>query len=82
MKHVIGFGLFLLLLIGVFILLINGLVKDLNENEKSFKATIGGSVVLNGDTLTVVDYSTWDNTLKLSNGVSVSTEFYNSQKTK
>lgn len=46
---------------------INGAIKE-NEELNRKKALLGHKIVIDGDTLTIVDYSTWNDNFSLSNG--------------
>lgn len=69
----------LLLALSVFValLLATGLAitsQDIGKENQRYKAEVGTEVILKGDTLMVVDYSLWDDTFTLENGVSVSSK--------
>lgn len=70
--HYIGFGLGLFLLVVALILLAifsyNQLFCKINEQKGRHKQYIGKTCVIGGDTLTIMDYSTWGETFILSNG--------------
>lgn len=49
--------------------------NTMQEMDDEYKSNIGKEIILEKDTLTIVDYSLWDETYTLSNGVKVSTDF-------
>lgn len=71
--------IFFIIAIGIYFTFIASVFNFANDkyNEKSqtLKEFVGDTVILNKDTLFVVDYSTFNNTLTLSNGVEVGSEF-------
>lgn len=49
--------------------------NTMQEMDDEYKSNIGKEIILEKDTLTIVDYSLWDETYTLSNGVKVNTDF-------
>lgn len=58
------------------------LANAINSQDSTWKSYIGKSVVIKSDTETIVNYSQFNNTFTLSNGVKVDTAFYCTHKTK
>lgn len=54
--------------------------KAYEDASEPLKEYVGDTVVINKDTLIVVDYSTWNSTLELSNGTSVDVELIKKMK--
>jgi len=48
---------------------VSSLLKSLNEETQKYKDKIGEVYVLEDDTLTIVDYSSFNETYTLSNGI-------------
>ena len=55
------------------------LVNTNEENKKSIKNFVGKEVVIEKDTLVVIDYSTLQSTYKLSNGMDYDMDFIKSK---
>ena len=48
-------------------------VTEMEKDERHYKVRMGQKVVINGDTLIIIDYSTFKETFTLSNGVRIDT---------
>ena len=69
-------GLGLILCVVALAYLLNSLTNDIigkvTQEENKYKAHIGEQYVIDKDTLTIVDYSIWEENFTLSNGRKVS----------
>lgn len=74
MKTFITFIFFALMMSLFFYILIWG-VDAITSIDNEAKTKIGQQVILNKDTLIIIDYSLWDNTYTLENGIVISQEF-------
>lgn len=61
----------------VLFLCINGIFQSIDRAESKLKQHLGEKIVIQGDTLVIVDYSTLSETLTLSNGTIISTDIMN-----
>jgi len=73
----IGFIVFIIL-VGSLGLLVNKLFNVIDEEKTEMGVIIGEDVVINGDTLVVVDWKMWNERYVLSNGVEISEDYANS----
>ena len=73
----IGFLLFIVLA-GSLCLLVNKLFNVIDEEKTEMGVIIGEDVVINGDTLVVVDWKMFTEKYVLSNGVEISEDYANS----
>jgi hypothetical protein len=72
MKGLIKISIIAVLILSTLLAILFSLI---NGEKKKYIDKLGTTVVIGTDTATVIDYSTLDETLKLSNGKSVSFEF-------
>lgn len=56
------------------------IIKLFEKEENKYKKHIGKTVIIGKDTSTIVDYSTFFHTLKLSNGSEVSVEYFKNKE--
>jgi len=56
-------------------ILFNGVKSNVNNAQETMSKNVGVKVVLDGDTLTIIDYTLIGNTYTLSNTAKVSAEF-------
>lgn len=61
-------------LVGVFILIKTG-TNDWTEIKNKYAQQLGAKVIINHDTLTIIDYSVINRTYKLDNGTNVSADY-------
>lgn len=73
MKTIIITGIILVVFASVWLYYMSEtfVVKPTNH----MKVNVGKKCILDKDTLTIVDFNIWNNTYKLSNGVSVDSSF-------
>lgn len=79
MNKFVGFFIMLLLwvVLGVIIhYMFKPIFVDMEAARIEVKAQMGKVVVVENDTLTVIDFDTWNNTYTLSNGVKISNTYY------
>ena len=81
--QVVGFFSIIIIIILAVILTWGWAIKgSYNDLHDPYKANIGRSVVINTDTLTVVNYSTISGSYTLSNGVTIDKEVIKQLNTK
>ena len=76
MKTLIAF-IFLALMMSLFFYVLMWGVGEITSIDNKAKAKIGQQIILNKDTLIIIDYSLWNNTYTLENGIVISKEFLN-----
>lgn len=72
MIHALIAGTIFMLLVAF---LTNRITSDLKAEEESMQNYIGARVLVNGDTLTIVDNSIWTGDYTLSNGLEVDEKY-------
>ncbi len=50
---------------------------ELDKDQDEMKINVGKEVIIEGDTLVITNYSTWNGEYYLNNGVTISKEFLN-----
>lgn len=71
-KVIVVTGVMTLIMIATLFIGINFILSSAEKEQETYKAKIGKTIVLEKDTLTVIDYSMIMETFKLSNGQDVS----------
>ena len=59
-------------------MIVHVLFNAIDEEKVEKSEIVGEDVVINGDTLVVVDYKMWNEKYVLSNGVEISEDYANS----
>jgi len=78
-KHIaINLAITLVMLIG-FCFLLNYVISEGNKKKEVEKSFVGKQVVIEKDTMTIIDYSTFKQTYKLSNGIEYDMDFVKSK---
>lgn len=80
-KMMIGTIVLMIALMVCFFFLAKSFTQRVEKDHEKYKAKIGQKIILENDTLTIIDYSSIKETFTLSNGVEVSFTFVqNKQK--
>jgi hypothetical protein len=74
MKTFLGLLFFVVVLALAWYLVITSFTNSYNKEAAKYKERVGTKIVLNKDTLLIVDYSMLNDNFKLSNGQEVSIE--------
>ena len=69
------FIVFVIVLIGLYFLLFKAGEKVFDEHTAPLKELVGEQVVINKDTLEVVDYTSWNKTVTLDDTRTISVEY-------
>lgn len=77
---VIGYIFMILFGLGLGIYMIYSGIKDSNKVYSKFNSTIGTEVIIQKDTLQVIDFNSLYGTVKLSNNISINYDFYTKVK--
>lgn len=64
---IIGIGIVVIVAVGCFIF-DNAVIQQSKINYKDYEANVGKVVIVDKDTLTVINFDTWAGTYTLSNG--------------
>lgn len=80
MKVTIGYVVYVSIMGVVIWLILSVAIKSINKETSSYSINVGKKVVLNNDTLLITNYSTFDKTYTLSNGVKVDTSLISKLK--
>lgn len=81
MRYFITDLIIFLVLIASIVLISKHFVNKLDKVEQLYKDKMGKTIILEGDTLTIIDYSMLNETLTLSNGKKLDVEIVNDSKT-
>lgn len=74
-SRIVSYSFVMLVIIAVLgSLLVRHAISTYNEREAGISAAIGTEIVLNGDTLMVLDYDWWENHYILNDGTQISTK--------
>ena len=77
---VIGYIFMILFGLGSGIYMIYSGIEDYNTRYEKFNSTIGTRVIIEKDTLQVIDFNSLSGTVKLSNNISINYDFYTKVK--
>ena len=81
-KFIVAFVIFVLICTFFIHLLGSGINKTVgiyDKRDKEMKSHVGENIIINNDTLTIIDYSFTDNNYTLGNGLKVSEAFLQNQ---
>ena len=81
-KFIVAFVIFVLICTFFIRLLGSGISKTVgiyDKRDKEMKSHVGENIIINNDTLTIIDYSFTDNNYTLGNGLKVSEAFLQNQ---
>ena len=73
-KKIIILGIIVLTIVITFVMLSHSLTNAITDLVAEVEVNVGESLILNNDTLIIVDYSLLNNTYKLDNGVDINFE--------
>ena len=86
MKKIIVFGLIGLIIVIIMSLLIGSILNtagnELKKQTTQIESNLGKKIFIDGDSLTITDYSLLNDSYKLSNGTTVSFELVKKLKNK
>lgn len=74
-KVFLGMGIFVIIFIVLVVFLTNSITSGINKGKEKYEDKIGQKIVLEKDTLTIIDYSSILETFTLSNGKTVNSTF-------
>jgi len=74
MKEFAGFLAFIIIVV-LFTISLRRCTSIITEADEQYKEYVGEKIVLENDTLTIIDYSIWRENVTLSNGTTVNIDF-------
>lgn len=74
-SRIVSYGFVMIFIFGVLgVFLVRSAVSSYKEKDAGINAAIGREIILNGDSLMVVDYNWWENHYILQDGTQISTK--------